>query len=250
MGMGMRFPLSTVMLALAISQIPPGAAPPQESMTGTVHGRIEILNPKVKLRSGSPDASGVAVWLTSLNEVAATERSSPRRRTLEQRNKRFIPHVMVIQVGTEIDFPNRDPFFHNVFSVFDGKPFDLGLYAHGESRPVRFDRPGISYIFCNIHPQMSAVIVTVNTPYFAVSASSGDYSIKDVPQGNYELRVWHERSDEQQLAAQKRVVSVKPALSELGVIRLDEAGYVARAHKDKNGQEYSSDRDIPSYARP
>ncbi len=247
----MRFPLSAALLALVISPIPPGAAPPSPgSVTSTVHGRIEILNPKVKLSGGGADASGVAVWLTPLNAGETAERPSLQRRTLVQRNKRFIPHVMVIQVGAEVDFPNRDPFFHNVFSVFDGKPFDLGLYAHGESRPVRFDRPGISHIFCNIHPQMSAVIVTVNTPYFAVSASGGDYSIKDVPQGNYELRVWHERSDEQQLAAQRRVVSVRPELTQLGVIRLDEAGYVARAHKDKNGQEYSSDRAIPSYARP
>jgi hypothetical protein len=157
---------------------------------------------------------------------------------------------MVIQVGTEVDFPNHDPFFHNVFSVYGGKPFDLGLYANGESRPVRFDRPGVSYIFCNIHPQMSAVVVTVETPYFAVSAFDGRYSIKNVPPGNYQLQLWHERSEEQQLAAQNRTVTVESAVAELGVIRLDQAGYIPRTHKDKNGEEYSSDRDLPTYRRP
>ncbi len=215
-----------------------------------VQGRIEILNPKAKLRGGAADASGVVVWLNPIKGTPRAESAASPRRTLEQRNKRFVPHVMAVQVGTEIEFPNYDPFFHNVFSVFDGKRFDLGLYASGESRPVRFDRPGVSYIFCNIHPQMSAVVVTVETPYFTVSSPDGKYFIRNVPAGSYALRLWHERSDEQQLAAQNRIVSIEPATADLGVIRLDEAGYIPRAHKNKHGEDYEDTRDMPAYRRP
>ena len=97
---------------------------------------------------------------------------------------------------------------------------------------------------------MSAVIVTVETPYFAVSAPDGTYAIENVPAGTYRLHLWHERSDEPQLAAESRVVSVESAVSKLGVTRLDEAGYIPATHKDKNGQDYENDRNLPAYRRP
>jgi hypothetical protein len=222
----------------------------QGNLQCLVQGRIEILHPKIKLRDGSPDFSGVAVWLTPTNGVIRPGPPLVQKRTLEQRDKRFIPHIMVVQVGTEVDFPNHDPFFHNVFSVYEGKPFDLGLYANGETRPVRFSRPGVSHIFCNIHPQMSAVIVTVETPYFAVSAPDGGYSIENVPAGTYQLHLWHERSDEEQLASKSRIVSVESAVSKLDILQLDEAGYIPVEHKDKNGQDYENDRNLPAYRRP
>jgi plastocyanin len=225
--------------------------PPVRSDGGCeVRGRIEILNPKVMLRGGKADAGGVVLWLMPAKETREPETTSGRRRSLEQRNKRFIPHVMAIQVGTAVDFPNDDPFFHNVFSLYDGKPFDLGLYARGESRSVRFDRPGISFVFCNIHPQMSAVIVTVDTPYFAVSNPDGKYSIRHVPTGTYELRLWHERSDEKQLAARSRTLNLDMSVVDLGVIPLDEAGYISRTHKNKYGLDYENDHDLPAYRRP
>ncbi len=238
--------------ALVFSTDVPSAVAPltQNSIHCLVHGQIAIINPKIKLRNGKADCSGIAVWLDPLKETPKTEPPRLSKRTLEQRGKRFIPHIMVIQVGTEVDFPNRDPFFHNVFSVYDGKPFDLGLYANGESRPVRFNRPGISHIFCNIHPQMSAVIVAVQTPYFAVSAPDGSYSIEDVPAGTYRLRLWHERSDEQQLAAESRFVTIESAVANLGLSRLDEAGYIPAAHKDKNGQDYADESHLPAYRKP
>jgi len=216
---------------------------------GHVHGRVEILNPKVRLRGGQADAGGVVVWL--IPTMGEPERPvQPPRRKLEQRDKRFVPHVMAVEVGTEIDFPNHDPFFHNVFSVYDGKVFDLGLYANGESRPVRFDRPGVSYIFCNIHPQMSAVIVAVETPWFTVSGPDGGYAIKDVPPGEYRLRFWHERSDPRQTAALTRVVAIEASGADLGSVRLDETDYIAKPHLDKHGEEYESQRDLPTYRRP
>lgn len=248
----MRFLQSFPILTLVFANVPSGAVGPQVpgSMQSVVRGRIEILNPKVKLRGGGTDASGVVVWLIPSKGVPKPESVVQPRGRLEQRDKRFVPHIMVIQVGTEIDFPNNDPFFHNVFSLFDGKTFDLGLYANGESRPVRFNRPGISYLYCNIHPQMSAVIVTVETPYFTISAPDGYFSIQNVPTGSYELRLWHERSDARQLAARSRPVLVESTVADLGIFQLDEAGYIPRTHKDKHGNEYDSERNQPVYQRP
>ena len=94
-----------------------------------------------------------------------------------QRNKSFDPHLLVVPVGSVVAFPNRDPFFHNVFSLFEGKRFDLGLYEAGSTRDVHFDKPGISYIFCNIHPEMSAVVVALDTPYYGISDQHGQVVI-------------------------------------------------------------------------
>ncbi len=242
--------LTALALLLAGSLQGETPRPDPGNRLAVVRGRIEIANPKLKVRGGGADASGVGVWLVPLKPQPNSEAVALPRRRIEQRDKRFIPHVTVIQVGTEIDFPNEDPFFHNVFSAYDGKTFDLGLYASGESRPVRFNRPGISYLYCNIHPQMSAVVVTVATPYFASSARGGGFSISNVPAGDYELHVWHERSDPQQLEAQRRILPVESPVTDLGVIRLDEAAYIPTAHKNKHGEEYPGAREWPAYRRP
>ncbi|PYU63505.1 MAG: hypothetical protein DMG55_00240 [Acidobacteria bacterium] len=116
---------------------------------------------KKQVSTGSADVSNVAVWLTPLDpsaERAASTTAAKFVPKLVQRNKVFEPHMLVIHVGTVVQFPNKDPFFHNVFSLFDGKRFDLGLYEAGSAKSVRFDRPGVSSLFCNIHPQMSAVV--------------------------------------------------------------------------------------------
>ena len=115
-------------------------------------------NSKAKRESKAGD---VVLWLTPLEGVdqplpASFTQQPPR---LVQLNKSFQPHILVVPVGSVVEFPNHDPFFHNVFSLFEGKRFDLGLYEAGTTRDVRFDKVGISYIFCNIHPQMSAVIL-------------------------------------------------------------------------------------------
>lgn len=112
--------------------------------------------------------------------------------TLLQKNKMFHPHLLVVPVGSTVSFPNADPFFHNVFSLFDGRRFDLGLYEAGSTRTVAFTREGISYIFCNIHPDMSAVVLSLVTPYYAIADTKNSFRIADVPEGDYELHVWVE----------------------------------------------------------
>ena len=168
----------------------------------SVTGQIEILSAAT---SGKPgDVANAAVWLAPLPEPGAAAEQpirithSPVR--MVQKHKSFDPHVLVTQVGSAIEFPNLDPFFHNVFSLFEGKRFDLGLYEAGASRTVRFDRPGICYLFCNIHSEMSAVIVVVDTPYFAISDRLGRITIPEVPAGRYLLRVWYERALPEDLA--------------------------------------------------
>jgi plastocyanin len=210
-------------------------------------GRVELLNSKVKARNGRQDASGVVIWLEASGLSARPNR--PRQK-MNQLGKRFLPHVMVVEKGTEVDFPNSDLFFHNVFSLFNGKRFDLGLYASGESRPVLFNRVGISYIFCNIHPLMSGIVVAVDTPYYAISEASGQLTINDVPEGRYQLKVWHERTTPQELTNQTRNLQISTAGTfDLGVIRINEAGYIPQPHPNKHGQPYDNERNKPAYKR-
>ena len=175
----------------------------------------------------SHDAAHVVVWLTP--EAGADEAcgvSSERVRQLTprlvQKNKSFEPHVLVVPVGSVVAFPNRDPFFHNVFSLFEGKRFDLGLYEAGSTRDVHFDKPGISYIFCNIHPEMSAVVVALDTPYYGISDARGQVVIPNVPSGKYMLRVWYESALPETLKAMTREVTVTESTSTLGVLRFAE----------------------------
>ncbi len=242
--------LRILILAFVMLFLLPLTSAPLPRAEATVHGRIEILNPKVKRSGGQADAGGVVVWLRPTKGVPIPVSGPAPKRKMEQHDKRFSPHVMAVQVGTEIDFPNLDPFFHNVFSVYDGKIFDLGLYANGESRPVRFDRPGVSFIFCNIHPQMSAVVVAVESPWFAVSGPDGNYTIKGVPPGEYKVHYWHERGDPRQTAALTRLISIGSSGGDLGVTKLDESDYVTRPHRNKYGDEYDNDQGPSPYRRP
>jgi plastocyanin len=169
---------------------------------------------------------------------------------LVQRNKSFEPHLMVVPVGSVIQFPNRDPFFHNVFSLFEGKRFDLGLYEAGTSRNVHFDKPGVSYIFCNIHPEMSAVVIALSTPYHATSDGRGKVVIPDVPPGRYRLHLWYEAALPEELNAMTREISVSETTSSLGVLSLRFSS-LAKAHKNKYGQDYEPPSPgNPAYVRP
>lgn len=133
-----------------------------------------------------PGGISAVVWLTPIVQQAnGPPDVRPMHSVLRQRNKAFEPHLLTVTKGSTLEFPNLDPWFHNVFSLFNGKKFDLGLYETGTMRTVRFEREGVSYIFCNIHPEMSAVVVVVATPYFAVAGKNGEFSIPDVPPGRY-----------------------------------------------------------------
>ncbi len=187
-----------------------------------------------------PDASNVVVWLSpldhaALSPVASNPGHGPQ---LIQRNKAFEPHVLVVQVGTSVEFPNKDPFLHNVFSLFNGKRFDLGFYEAGTNKSVRFDRPGVSFLFCNIHEEMSAVVVAVDTPYFGLSDRAGRIAIPNVPDGRYQMHVWYERGVQEDLKSLDRVVQVSGSARSLDLIRVIQNSDYTLAHKNKYGQDY------------
>src|SRR3954462_4590468 len=151
----------------------------------TVSGRVKVIDNRRS--SDSLRADNVVVWLTPAAGEPIPKLVQKQPLVLTQQHKRFEPHLLVVPVGAVVQFPNRDPFFHNVFSLFEGKRFDLGLYEAGSSREVRFDKPGISYIFCNIHAQMSAVVIALDTSYYTVSNPQGEVEIPEVPPGRYIL---------------------------------------------------------------
>jgi plastocyanin len=138
-------------------------------------------------RVGERPQVNAVVWLEAPNAPART----PSQKTvLDQRNLSFYPQVLAVRVGTVVDFPNDDRVFHNVFSFRDGKRFDLGMYPVGAVRHITFDKPGMSRIFCNIHPNMAAYVVAVDSPYFAVSDDGGAFTIASVAPGSYTYHAW------------------------------------------------------------
>ena len=216
--------------------------------TTRVRGRVEVMGAEGAGKTKQGTIPGTVVWLTPItltgpaNEAPAATPSpsasvaaNPR---LVQKNKSFEPHILVVPAGSMVEFPNRDPFFHNVFSLFEGKRFDLGLYEAGTSRMVRFDRPGISYIFCNIHPEMSAVVITIATPLYAISNRDGQLSLAGVPFGRYMLHIWSEGMGPENAQPLTREITIAENASSLGVIRVPEANGQRMAHKNKYSREY------------
>lgn len=194
----------------------------------------------VRTSLASPaDRSDVVVWLSPAGEVVRRRPASGRRFRIVQQNKTFSPHVLVVPVGSFVDFPNLDPIFHNVFSLFDGRRFDLGLYEAGTTRGVSFTRPGVCFVFCNIHPEMSAVVVAVDSPYYGQSSAAGTISVADVPPGRYRMSVWHERFKPEDAAEFPKEISVTAPSTALPPIRLVEASRVPAPHTNKFGHDYA-----------
>jgi plastocyanin len=195
---------------------------------------------KVHLSSGNSDGdpTGVVLSLSPLNPAQASAlKEEPVHATLVQKDKTFSPHLLVIPPGSTVEFPNRDPFFHNVFSLFEGKRFDLGLYESGSSRSVKFDRPGVSYIFCNIHPQMNAIIISLDTPYYAIAGPSGKVDIPQVKPGEYLVQVWAEGLSREEMDKLSRRVTVTESAVNLGAIEISSINSLAQ-HKNKYGRGY------------
>ena len=142
-------------------------------------------------RRALPDRSRSVVYLETAPR-GAFERTETPRAVMDQRNETFVPHVLAITTGTTVDFANNDRIYHNVFSLSKTTSFDLGRYAAGRSKPVRFDKPGIVRVFCEIHSHMSAFILVFSHPFFAMTDEDGRYRIEDVPPGNYTVIAWNE----------------------------------------------------------
>ena len=157
-------------------------------------------------RTTSPnELLNVVVYVDSASVPAAARSATGPAPAIRQEGEAFVPHVLVVQAGTQVAFPNEDPFFHNVFSLSETKSFDLGRYPRGQSKSVMFDRPGIVQIFCHIHSDMSAIVLVRPNPYFAMPDSTGQFRIPDLPPGTYRLVGWHERA--QPVVHEVRVVA-------------------------------------------
>ena len=177
---------------------------PQARTPGALRGRVDIrrIVTAPERRPGVtdfgtapprelPDSRRAVVYLESAPS-GAFEDIEPARLRMDQRNETFIPHVLAVTAGTLVDFPNNDSTYHNVFSLSRAKRFDLGRYARGRSKTVRFDRPGIVRVFCDIHSHMSAFVLVFSHPYHATTEADGRYRIDNIPPGSYTVTVWHE----------------------------------------------------------
>jgi plastocyanin len=201
-----------------------------------VTGKVELRDSKEPTVRKKMDFSGVVLWLEPMNGKAVLPPTGRARMT--QKDKTFAPHILTVPVGTTIDFPNFDPFFHNVFSTYDAQNFDLALYPPGTSKSFTFTRPGIVRVFCNIHASMSAVIVVLDTPYFDTTRKDGAFEFHDVPPGEYHLRVFHERTTPETLDALTRRINIVGDLVSLPVLAISESGYLSTPHLNKFGHVY------------
>jgi plastocyanin len=191
------FLLSFVVVPQVTQQPPPRGA-------GAIRGRVELAHvaqiterrPGISDLGGPPDRDlpdrrKSVVYLESAPRGAFDPRETTPA-SMDQRNETFVPHVLAITAGTVVDFPNSDRFYHNVFSLSKPARFDLGRYAKGKSKSVRFDQPGIVRVFCEIHSHMNAFILVFAHPFFAMTDGEGRYRINNVPAGTYNVVAWNE----------------------------------------------------------
>lgn len=157
-----------------------------------VQGHVSLANGR--------DAGDAVVYLDGAGRAMPMPRAM-----VDQRRRTFFPHVSIVTVGTEVSFPNNDNVYHNVFADYDAKRFDLGMYPRGTVKKQSFPKPGLVVLMCSIHPEMSAYIMVVDTPYFAVTDGSGRFRIDNVPAGSYTVKVWHESGQ-----VDSEVVQVRP----------------------------------------
>ena len=216
-----------------------------------VSGKILMRAPSQSTGKNRQDPSStenVVVWLAPLKPGAVTSMTPTHQAyyRLVQKNKMFTPHLLVVPTGSQVEFPNHDPFFHNVFSLFNGRRFDLGLYESGTSRSVRFDREGVSYIFCNIHPEMGAVVLALSTPYYGISGEDGVVILHNVPAGSYRLNIWSETGQPDNSTEPQRIVQVSTEAVHLGNITLQAKADPLANHKNKFGEDYRPNPD-PKY---
>jgi plastocyanin len=178
----------------------PGAA--QAGTGGGIRGHVDVPDDRALLpRPSITDVSGPRARMASRRHVVvyldavprgAFDELPPARARMDQRGEQFVPHILAITTGTTVDFPNHDTTFHNVFSLSRVRTFDLGRFPPGRTGSVRFSRPGIVPVFCDIHSHMSAYILVFSHPFFAVTDDDGDYAIDGIPAGSYTLDVWSE----------------------------------------------------------
>lgn len=217
----------TRLLALFLALLAP--AGPSVTATspnaGSIAGRVTL----VRKGTAASDASNAVVWIEGLKAAAA--RSG--RAQMKSQGKKFVPRVVAVEKSAEVDFPNVDSIFHNVFSVSPANRFDLGLYRSGGSKQRRFEEPGLVRVYCNIHPQMVGFVMVVDSAFAAVTGSDGSFRFEGVPPGNWSVKMWHEEGGETSAP-----VTVRPRAEATVALKLDATEFRREPHKNKYGKEY------------
>jgi plastocyanin len=202
---------------------------PSTLSAATVTGKVAF----VAKRGQHPIAAETLVWLESVG------RTTPRRPANFQmvtRGKALEPHVLAVPLGSTVEFPNDDPISHNLFSLSPGNSFDLGLYRKGSGKAYKFDKPGLVNVYCNVHPNMSAVIHVMTSPFYTLADAAGTYALPDVPPGKYRLVAWNEQGGQSEAE-----IEVSPAglVSGSLALTLDSRNFHRADHMNKEGKPYN-----------
>jgi plastocyanin len=197
----------------------------------TVTGTVEF----VSRRGQKPTPSETLVWLDA---VAPMRARKPESAQMITKSKTIIPHVLAVPVGSTVAFPNEDPILHNLFSVSPSNAFDLGLYKKGSGKSEKFEAPGVVNVYCNVHPNMSAVVHVMSTPYYVFADSSGGYRLEDVAPGRYRLTAWNEQGG----TATRQIEVTDSGVKGETSLTLDSRNFRQKQHLNKSGQPYSRSR--------
>ena len=213
-----------IVLAFAVALALPAAA-------ATVSGKVSF----VTKRGQNPTVSETLVSLEPASGKPVHK--SPATFQMMTRGKMLIPHVLAIPVGSTVEFPNDDPISHNLFSLSTGNSFDLGLYRKGAGKSEKFETPGLVNVYCNVHPNMSAVIQVMPTAYYVFADPAGNFAVTDVPPGKYRLTAWNEIGGTTETPVE---VSSAGAVSGNLSLTLDSRSYRATQHLNKLGKPYEA----------
>lgn len=202
----------------------------------TINGKVMFQTK----RGQQPVVNETLVWLDPLGKSTGKTWKKPAATfTMTTRSKEFLPHVIAVPAGSTVSFPNEDPIAHNLFSLTPGNTFDLGLYRRGAGKNHRFEVPGAVNVYCNVHPNMSAIVHVMSTPYYGFADPNGNYSF-DVPPGKYRITAWNEQG-----GAQTSDIEVKADGTVAGatLLTIDGRNFRVSQHKNKFGQAYRPAKD-------
>jgi plastocyanin len=197
-----------------------------------VNGKVMFLTK----RGQKPLANETLVWLDSTGKAPKKPAATF---TMTTRSKTLLPHVLAVPAGSTVTFPNEDPITHNLFSLTPGNTFDLGLYRKGSGKTHKFEAPGLVNVYCNIHPNMSALVHVMATPYYGFADANGNYSF-DVPAGKYRVTAWNEQGG---TATTDIDVQADGKVAGATLLTIDGRNFRAVQHTNKTGQAYKPPRD-------